>query len=419
MTEGVQGQAGLLDGRYRLLGRLGSGGMGTVHRAHDERLDRAVAIKVLRSDDDPVHRARLLAEARFAGALHHPGVVRVFDYGEARTADGTSPYVVMQLLDGSPLSDVLRERGTLPAAEVAELVASIADALSLAHGAGVVHRDLKPSNVLLTPTGPVVVDFGVARSDAADPLTETGFVVGTADYLSPEQAAGSRATSASDIYSLGVLAHQCLSGTSPFRRETPVATALAHLRDEVPELPPGVPTGLRTLLRAMTTRAPEDRPDAAEVARRARAAPTTATVVLPPMPTAPPAPPQVVSPWTRRRIGTVAVAAFALVAALTVAALQGGNAAAPTAAAADAAAHGAASEKEDRTTPSPTPTPSATPVAESRADHPVAPRPHHAKPHPKKHPKPHPKPHHDRRGDKHGDKHGPPHVKKGPGHGKH
>ncbi|WP_395658505.1 serine/threonine-protein kinase [Nocardioides sp.] len=384
----------LLDGRYRIVGRLGSGGMGTVYEAHDARLDRQVALKLLRSDGDPVHRARLRAEARFAGGLQHPGIVRVFDYGEAETAAGTTPYVVMQLVQGTALSDRLRDGGQLAPDTVARLLTDVADALAVAHAAGVVHRDLKPSNILVTPDGsPVIVDFGVARSDGAEPLTETGFVVGTADYLSPEQAGGSRATPASDVYSLGVVAHQCLTGVSPFRRETPVATALAHLRDDPPDLPGGLPTGLRTLVRAMLARDPGDRPSAAEVAERAADAPTTRTVVLPPMAAAPPAAPQVISPWTRRRIGIVVGTAAVLLAVFTVAALQGGDGAAPTAAAAGTSER----PKSDRSaTPraSSTPTPSATPVAATRTPaHHAAPPGHGPKPHPKPH---HPKPHHDK-----------------------
>ena len=376
----------VIDGRYELGERIGTGGMGTVHRAHDTLLDRPVAVKLLRASDDEVHRARLRAEARFAAGLQHPGIVRVFDYGEEDGPEGPRPYIVMQLVDGAPV------RGPLPPDEVARLLAGIGEALAVAHAAGVVHRDLKPSNILVTPAGqPVLVDFGVARSDGAEPLTETGFVVGTAEYLSPEQVEGGRATPASDVYALGVVAHQWLSGTSPFQRETPVATALAHLRDDPPELPGGVPAGLRTLVRAMLAQAPEDRPTATEVAQRATAAPGTRTVVLPPMPEAPPAPPQVVSPWARRRIAIRAAAATGLVAARLVAALQGRNPTAPTAAAAGTskAHHARTHAPSTSTTPTATPTPVAT--HEPKPKPPPKPhgkKPHDKKPHPPKAPKP-------------------------------
>lgn len=275
MAEPVADDARLLAGRYRLLERIGSGGMGSVHLAHDEVLDRVVAIKLLHADgrpdtaDDEVGRARLRAEARFAGALRHPGIVAIYDYGEERRGDQVTPYVVMQLVPGRPLSEVLRESGPLPPDRVRALVEKVADALATAHAAGIVHRDLKPSNILLPDTGqPVIVDFGIARSDEVDPLTRTGEIVGTADYLSPEQVRGQRATGASDVYALGVIAYKCLSGTSPFHRETHVATALAHLTDAPPPLPSAVPSDLRALVHAMLDDDPARRPEARAVAGR-------------------------------------------------------------------------------------------------------------------------------------------------------
>src|SRR5690606_30088793 len=163
-------------------------------------------------------------------SLHHPGIAQVFDYAED-TSDGTSrPFIVMQLVEGTNLAELLRSEGALAPATVARLIADVADALAEAHASGVVHRDLKPANIVITPAGrPVLVDFGIARSVDGEPLTETGVMVGTADYISPEQARGRAATAASDLYSLGVVAHHCLSGRSPFPREPSVATALAHL----------------------------------------------------------------------------------------------------------------------------------------------------------------------------------------------
>ncbi len=269
MTGSVSPDARLLGGRYRLLAHLGSGGMGSVHRAHDQLLDRPVAVKLLHDqpgEADDVRRARLRAEARFAGALRHPRLVQVLDYGED---DGT-PYVVMQLVEGRPLSEISRQHGPMPADEVAALVAAIADGLAAAHAQGIVHRDLKPSNVLVTSDGPVLVDFGVARSDETEPLTRTGEIIGTADYLSPEQVRGQRATGAADVYALGVVSYQGLTGTSPFRRDTRVATALAHLNDTPPPLPTTVPASVRGLVDDMLATDPADRPTAAQVAARAR-----------------------------------------------------------------------------------------------------------------------------------------------------
>ncbi|MBZ5737614.1 serine/threonine protein kinase [Nocardioides mangrovi] len=344
MTDSVDAPVRLLDGRYELRAHLGSGGMGAVYRAHDLRLDREVAIKVLRDGpDDPrdpedpdhvVRRARLHAEARLAGGLQHPGIVRVLDYGEERHATGRSPYVVMQHVPGRPLSAVLREDGVLPAESVLLLVHEVGAALAEAHAATVVHRDLKPSNIIVRPDGrPVLVDFGIARSDGDDPLTQTGEIIGTADYLSPEQVSGQRATPASDVYALGVVAYQCLTGTSPFHRETHVATALAHLHDAAPPLPDTVPTPLRDLVHQMLRQDPDQRPGAAEVSARARTATEPTTQALPavarPAPTA-------LWPFARPRGRSLAIAGaalVALVAGLVVWGIAGGDPVTPPAAA--------------------------------------------------------------------------------------
>ncbi len=314
--------------------RIGSGGMGTVFRAHDARLDRTVAIKLLLAggDVDEVMRARLQAEARFAGALQHPGIVQVFDYGEDTSGPERVPYVVMQFVEGRPLRQLIRERAALPSATVASMLQDLAEALAVAHAAGIVHRDLKPSNILVTEAGrAVLVDFGIARSDSVEPLTETGQIMGSADYLSPEQVRGRRATAAADVYALGIVAYQCLSGRSPFRRETPAATALARLQDDAPALGPDVPAPMRTLVQRMTARVPEDRPTAAEVAASAATLDQQPTVVLPPM-----APTRTRSDhsWDRRRLVAVGVAA-AIVLAVTGVILGQGHDATPPAGAAD------------------------------------------------------------------------------------
>jgi serine/threonine-protein kinase len=261
------------DGRYQLLELVGAGGAGSVRRAHDTLLDRDVAVKTLRGGVDETERSRMRSEARLAGSLHHPGVAQVYDYGEETVAGAAAPYIVMQYVEGTSLWHRLREQRTLPAVEVMELLAQVADALRAAHEAGIIHRDLKPANMLLTPEGRVVlVDFGIARGGDVDPLTRTGTIVGTADYISPELCEGRPATSRSDLYSLGLVAYECLTGLKPFRRENEVATALAHLRNDAPPLPPEIPAPVRALVEQLIAKDPQQRPaDAAEVALRAAA----------------------------------------------------------------------------------------------------------------------------------------------------
>ena len=281
----------MLNARYELGDVVGAGGMGAVYRATDTRLGRTVAVKALRGGAlaDDVARARMRSEARLASTVHHPGVAQVYDYDDCSTTHGGMAFIVMEYVEGRSLAQVLREDDRLPVDQVVSVVHQVAEALTAAHAAGVVHRDLKPANIMLTTTGrAVLVDFGIASSAASEPLTETGALIGTADYLSPEQAAGRPATPRSDLYSLGVVAYQCLTGTSPFRRDHHVATALAHLQDELPALDASVPHEVRELVRHLTEKNPTDRPaDAAEVARRAahasaaRPAPEPPTTALP------------------------------------------------------------------------------------------------------------------------------------------
>lgn len=258
-------------GRYELGDVLGAGGSGVVRVARDAVLDREVAIKLLRAGaEDDTLRVRLRAEAQLAGSIHHAGIAQIYDYGEGDIDGDPTPYIAMQYVEGTSLWSVLRDRRTLPVAEVLDRVAQMGDALQAAHDAGIVHRDLKPSNVLLTDSGrAVLVDFGIARSADSDSLTLTGTLIGTADYVSPEQCAGHPATMRSDIYSLGMLAYECLTGHKPFHRETPIATALAHLHDEVPPLE-DVPPAVADLVMSMVDKEPENRPvSAAAVAARA------------------------------------------------------------------------------------------------------------------------------------------------------
>lgn len=273
----------LVADRYELREQVGAGGAGTVYRAYDTVLAREVAVKRLRAAADEDVRARLRVEARLSGALAHPGIARVYDYGEAGDGGAPAPYLVMEYVDGPSLRDLVRDGGPLPPEQVMSIVAQIADALAVAHAAGVVHRDVKPGNILVRPDGTVVLaDFGIARALDLEPLTLTGTIVGTVDYISPEQAAGEGATGRSDLYSLGMVAYECLTGVRPLRRDSQVATLLAHLHNDVPPLPATVPSAVRDVVGRLTAREPRRRPaDATAAARLARAAidaPTLAPV---------------------------------------------------------------------------------------------------------------------------------------------
>ncbi len=237
--------------RYRLDRRIATGGMGEVWQATDAVLGREVAVKVLKREyaDDATFRSRFETEARNAAALHHPNVASVFDFGERPADDGDGPpqpYLVMELVRGEPLSALLRGGEPMPAETAADLVGQAADGIAAAHALGIVHRDVKPANLLVTPDGTVkITDFGIARAADAVALTQTGQVIGTPQYLSPEQAEGKPATQASDIYSLGVVLYECLAGRRPFDADSSIATALAHVRSEPPPLPDDVPAHLR------------------------------------------------------------------------------------------------------------------------------------------------------------------------------
>ena len=251
--------------RYVLESRIATGGMGEVWAARDTVLDRPVAVKVLKAEyaDDATFHARFETEARNAAALHHSGIAAVYDYGDSSRDDGSAtprPYLVMELVDGQPLSVLLRPSAPLDPTAVQDLLAQAATALGVAHAAGIVHRDVKPANLLITPDRRVkVTDFGIARAADGMALTETGQVLGTPAYISPEQAEGGTATAASDVYSLGVVAFECLAGRKPFLADTPVATAIAHLRNPVPDLPDSVPADLARVVRRSMSKAPEDR----------------------------------------------------------------------------------------------------------------------------------------------------------------
>ena len=263
----------VLDGRYQLDYRIASGGMGEVWAGTDITLDRPVAVKLLSTQhaDDQQFRARFRAEARYAASLSHPGITRVFNYGENSPLGG--PYLVMELVNGEPLSTILERVGRLSAYNTMDVVAQAARALDVAHNAGIVHRDIKPGNLLIMGDGTTkITDFGIAKArEWGDPqLTATGIVMGTAMYVSPEQATGAVVTGSSDIYSLGVVAYECLAGEPPFVAEQPLAIAIMHKHDPVPPLPSDVPRPVSDLVMAMLAKAPEGRPDSAlHVADRA------------------------------------------------------------------------------------------------------------------------------------------------------
>jgi eukaryotic-like serine/threonine-protein kinase len=324
--------------RYALESRIATGGMGEVWRASDTVLGREVAVKLLKTEyaDDATFRSRFETEARHAASLHHPGVAAVYDFGESQAREGATdgsgvarPYLVMELVDGRPLSALLEPGQQLAPEVTRDLMAQAADAIGAAHDAGIVHRDVKPANLLVTPGRTVkITDFGIARAAEGMGLTETGQVMGTPQYISPEQARGETATPASDVYSLGVVAFECLAGRRPFVAETPVATALAHLREPVPELPDDVPADLAAVVRRSMAKAPEDRfADATEFAGALRnpgavgAAPTQVLTgvapVPPPDPATAPAPVAEAATRRRRRIPW----AWILLALLVVAAI--------------------------------------------------------------------------------------------------
>jgi serine/threonine-protein kinase len=273
----------VLDGRYGLVERIASGGMGEVWRGVDQILGRPVAVKLLSAAhaSDEQFRARFRAEARYAAALSHPGIARVFDYGETRfPIGGTTPlqppgtpggplggaYLVMELVNGEPLSAILERVGRLAPEVTLDIVAQAARALDAAHQAGIVHRDIKPGNLLIMADGTTkITDFGIAKAREAQAaqLTATGIVMGTALYVSPEQATGSTVTGASDIYSLGVVAYECLAGEPPFLAEQPLAIAIMHKHDPVPPLPGDVPRPVSDLVLSMLAKTPEGRPESA------------------------------------------------------------------------------------------------------------------------------------------------------------
>src|SRR5262245_3379903 len=227
----------LLSNRYELGETLGYGGMSEVHRGKDVRLGRDVAVKVLRADlaRDPQFQERFRREAQNAAALNHPAIVAVYDTGETRTDYGPLPYIVMEFVDGRTLRDIVKTEGPLPGQRAMEIMADVCAALDFSHRHGIVHRDVKPANVMITRNGAVkVMDFGIARAvaDGQAAVTQTAAVIGTAQYLSPEQARGEAVDARSDVYAAGCVLFELLTGEPPFTGDSPVAVAYQHVRED-------------------------------------------------------------------------------------------------------------------------------------------------------------------------------------------
>ena len=238
----MDSQPTLVGGRYELGELLGRGGMAEVRKGTDTRLGRIVAVKRLRTDlaSDATFQARFRREAQSSASLNHPAIVAVYDTGEERAPDGpgghtvAQPYIVMEFVAGRTLRDILREGRKILPERALEITSGVLSALDYSHRAGIIHRDIKPGNVMLTPSGDVkVMDFGIARaiSDASSAMTQTAAVVGTAQYLSPEQARGETVDSRSDVYSTGCLLYELLTGRPPFIGDSPVAVAYQHVRE--------------------------------------------------------------------------------------------------------------------------------------------------------------------------------------------
>ncbi|HEY1093482.1 MAG TPA: serine/threonine-protein kinase [Glycomyces sp.] len=282
----------LVAGRYRLDERIAAGGMGEVWKGTDTRLGRAVAIKILHAglSSNDKFRTRFQLEARAVAALQSPGIVALYDYGEETNDDGEVSYLIMELVRGRSLAEILRDRGPLPPAEVMQIVAAAADALETAHRHDIIHRDIKPANLLVDEeTGAAkIVDFGISAARGASGLTETGTVMGTLAYASPEQLNGAELTGASDLYSLGIVAYEMLMGRPPFVSDTPVAVMNGHMTQAPPPLSRDIPAGVAQVVLQALQKDPRARyTSAAEMARSAREG-RVVTGGIPIAPTTPP-----------------------------------------------------------------------------------------------------------------------------------
>jgi serine/threonine protein kinase len=327
----------LYGGRYKLISRIAIGGMGEVWQAHDEVILRDVAIKILKPEylGDPGFLERFRTEARHAAKVNHDGIANVYDYGE----DSGSAFLVMELVPGDSLARILERDKSLPTDKVLDIVAQTARALYAAHEEGMVHRDVKPGNLLITPDGHVkITDFGIARVADQVSLTATGQVMGTVQYLAPEQATGKPASPATDIYSLGIVAYEALAGKRPFTGESQMAIAMAQINETPPPLPSNIDQRVQNLILGCLAKKPNQRPESAMVlAQRAESlmsySPTRAvttkvitqanlsdkTTVIPTF-DEPKQKQPIVWPWIAL-IGLIVVSAIAIVAAIVLGAI--------------------------------------------------------------------------------------------------
>src|ERR1700742_3990967 len=262
-------QSRLIGERYELGELIGYGGMAEVHRGRDVRLGRDIAIKILRSDlaRDPSFLNRFRREAQAAAGLNYPAIVAVYDTGEDPTGpDGAAvPFIVMEFVEGRTLRDIIKTEGRLPPRRVMEIMSEVCGALEFSHRNGIIHRDIKPANVMITRSGAVkVMDFGIARalSDNGATITSTAAVIGTAQYLSPEQARGEAVDARSDVYSSGCLMYELLTGQPPFRGDSPVAVAYQHVRED-PRPPsvldPDIPRDVDAVVMKALAKNPDNR----------------------------------------------------------------------------------------------------------------------------------------------------------------
>lgn len=248
--------------RYRLQLRIATGGMGEVWQAEDELILRQCAIKILKEEylDDPMFLERFRSEAKSAALVEHEGIANIFDYGE----DTGAAYLVMELVPGESMSRLIEREKKLSEEQVLDIVAQTSRALGAAHARGLVHRDIKPGNLLITPDGKVkITDFGIARVGDQVPLTKTGQVMGTVQYLAPEQATGKPSTPATDLYALGVVAYEALSGKRPFTGENQMAIAMAHINEMPPALPESIDPRVQNLVLSCLAKKPNQRPESA------------------------------------------------------------------------------------------------------------------------------------------------------------
>ena len=391
-------------GRYELQSRIAIGGMGEVWQSTDLVIGRTVAIKILKDEylGDPGFLERFRAEARHAALVNHEGIANVFDYGE----EEGSAFLVMELVPGEALSTILEREHVLSTDKVLDIVAQTAAALHAAHAAGLVHRDIKPGNLLITPDGRVkITDFGIARIADQVPLTATGQVMGTVQYLSPEQASGHPASPTTDIYSIGIVAYEALAGRRPFTGESQVAIAMAQINETAPDLPVTVSEPVRNLVFACLAKNPADRPDSAGHLARAATAlrrgdvaaaaasvpavlagitPTAATMLMPGagateattvLPTARPgtraeaaaaaaATKKKRNPWTWPLIALITLLAIVLIGTLVALFSQPGNVPVPQSSSPPASVP----SKTPPTTPSSTPTPTSNKVNVTEAE---------------------------------------------------